>query len=97
MLRCSPTETACSCIALLWMLSVAKPKSQDSASDNRIEAITTTTMCRKTMRERIDLNRGTLFFLGDQVAHAANGVDVNLCAAFRKLLAEAVNIDLDRI
>src|SRR6516165_6151936 len=59
--------------------------------------MTTATTCRKTMREMIDLKRGTLLFLGDQVAHAADGVDLNLGAALGQLLAQPMHVDLDRI
>src|SRR6266581_4002321 len=59
--------------------------------------MTTATTCRITMREMIDLNRSTLFFLRDEVADAANSVNLNPRAVLRKLLAQAVDVDLDRI
>src|SRR5579871_3596692 len=59
--------------------------------------MTTATTCRKTMREMIDLKRSTLLFLGDQVAHTANGVDLDLGAALEQLFAQPVYVDLDGI
>src|SRR5271165_4240005 len=59
--------------------------------------MTTATTCRITMREMIDWNLGTLLVLRDQVAHAANGVDLDLGASVRQLLAQAVDIDLDGV
>src|SRR3984893_3523526 len=63
----------------------------------KIEVMTTATTCRITMREMIDLNLITLLFLGDEVAKAANGMNLDLGATLRKLLAQAVNVDLDGI
>src|SRR5258707_3307148 len=79
------------------MLSVAKLSSQDNATDIRTEVMTTATTCRITMREMIDLNLSTLFFLRDEITDAANGMNLDLGAALRKLLAQAVDIDFDRI
>src|SRR6185312_16264727 len=59
-----------------------------------MEVIATATTCRKTMREMIDWNLCTLFFLSDKVAHAANGVHLDPGAALGQLLAQAVDIDL---
>src|ERR1044072_3750672 len=59
--------------------------------------MTTATTCRNTIREMIDWNRGTLFFLGDEVADPADGVHLDPGAAVGELLAQAVDIDLDRI
>src|SRR6266851_355266 len=79
------------------MLSVAKLNSQDNATDIRTEVMTTATTCRITIREMIDLNLGTLLFLRDEIADAANGVNLHLGAALGKLLAQAVDVDLDRV
>ena len=49
------------------------------------------------MREMIDLNLSTLLFLRDEIADAANSVNLDLGAALRKLLAQAMNVDLDGI
>src|SRR6478609_5572977 len=57
--------------------------------------MTTATTCRKTMREMIDWNLGTLFFLRDDVADPADGVDLDPGAALGQLLAQAMDIDLD--
>src|SRR5215469_6261056 len=57
----------------------------------------TATTWRKTIREMIDLKRSTLFFLRDQVTHAANGVHLDPGAALGELLAEAMDIDLDGV
>src|SRR5882724_10393356 len=59
--------------------------------------MTTATTCRITIREMIDLNLGTLLFLRDEIADAANGVNLHLGAALGKLLAQAVDVDLDRV
>src|SRR4029077_4185453 len=59
--------------------------------------MTTATTCRNTMREMIDWNRSTLFFLGDEVADPADGMHGHPGAAVGELLAQAVNIDLDRV
>src|ERR1700748_588176 len=88
---------ACSCIALLWMLSGASLNSHDSATDIRIEVMTTATTCRNTIRDMIDWNRSTLFFLGDEVADPADGMHLHLGAAVGALLAQAMDIDLDRV
>src|SRR5579871_6656769 len=62
-----------------------------------MEVMTTATTCRKTMREMIDLKRSTLLFLGDQVAHTAYGVNLDLGTTLRELLAKTVHVDLDRV
>src|SRR5260370_21440242 len=63
----------------------------------KMEVMTTATTCRITMREMIDLNRITLFFLCDEVSHSTDGMNLDLGAALRKLLAQPVNVDLDRV
>src|ERR1700730_8360700 len=63
----------------------------------KMEVMTTATTCRITMREMIDLNLITLLFLCDQVPHSTNGMDLDLGAPLRKLLAQTVNVDLDRV
>jgi hypothetical protein len=50
-----------------------------------------------TMREMIDLNLITLFFLCDEVSDSANGMNLDLGASLRKLLAQTMNVDLDGI
>src|ERR1700759_315498 len=59
--------------------------------------MTTATTCRKKMREMIDWNRSTLFFFGDEVADPADGMHGDPGAAVGKLLAQAMDIDLDRV
>src|SRR5215469_3921992 len=62
-----------------------------------MDVMTTATTWRKTMREMIDLKRSTSFFLGNEVADAANRMNLNPGAALGQLLAQAMNIDLDRV
>src|SRR5262245_56620939 len=59
--------------------------------------MTTATTCRITMREMIDSNLGTLLLLRDQVTDAANGMNLHLCTALGKLLAQPMDVNLDRI
>src|SRR6202521_4524093 len=63
----------------------------------KMEAITTATTCRMTMREMIDWKRITLLLLGDEVSYSPNGMNLDLGAALGKLFAQTVNVDLDRI
>src|SRR6476620_6382037 len=63
----------------------------------KMEAMTTATTCRMTMREMIDWKRITLLLLCDEVAYSPNGVNLDLGAALRKLFAQPVHIDLDRV
>src|ERR1700722_12524692 len=63
----------------------------------KMEAITTATTCRMTMREMIDLNLITLLLLRDEVSDSPNGMNLDLGAALRKLFAQAVNVDLDGV
>src|ERR1700677_1620777 len=63
----------------------------------KMEAMTTATTCRMTMREMIDWNRITLLLLGDEVSDPPHGMNLDLGAALRKLFAQTVNVDLDRI
>ena len=49
------------------------------------------------MREMIDLNLITLFFLCDEVSDSANGMNLDPGASLRKLLAQTMNVDLDGI
>src|SRR5579863_6936946 len=78
------------------MLLVATLSSHDSATDIKTEVIATAITCRITMREMIDLNLITLF-LGDEVSDAADGMDLYLGAFVGKLLAQAMNVDLDGV
>src|SRR6516164_6972598 len=78
------------------MLLVAMLRSQDSATDIRIDVIATAITCRITIREMIDLNRITLF-LGDEVSDAANGMDLYLGALVGKLLAQTMHVDFDGV
>src|SRR5260370_13224683 len=79
------------------MLFVAKFSNHDSASDMKMEVMTTATTCRITMRERIDLKRITLLFLCDEVANATNCMNPDPGASLRKLPAQTVDVDLDRV
>src|SRR5665213_3031813 len=63
----------------------------------KMEVITTATTCRMMMREMIDWNLITLLLLRDEISDPSNGVNLDLGAAFRKLFAQTVNVDLDRI
>src|ERR1700684_4037760 len=63
----------------------------------KTEVMTTATTCRMTMREMIDWNLITLLLLGDEVSDPPNGMNLDLGAALRKLFAQTVNVDLDRI
>src|SRR6516165_2928972 len=78
------------------MLLVAMLRSQDSATDIRIDVIATAITCRITIREMIDLNRITLF-LGDEVSDAANGMDLYLGTPVGKLLSQAMDINFDSV
>src|SRR5579872_5795146 len=78
------------------MLLVATLSSHDNASDIRTDVIATAITCRITMREMIDSNRITLF-LGDEIADAADGMDRHFGAAVGQLLAQAMDVDLDRV
>src|ERR1700676_300361 len=63
----------------------------------KIEVMMTATTCRITMRDMSDLNLITLLFLGDEVANSANGMNLDLGAALRELLAQPMNVHFDRI
>ena len=49
------------------------------------------------MREMIDLNLITLLFLCDEVPDSTNCMNLDLGASLRKLLAQTVDIYLDRV
>src|SRR5262245_47289936 len=63
----------------------------------KIAVATTTTTCRKMIHDMSDLNRSTLLFLGNEVADAAHGMDLNLGAAVGELFAKAMNVNFDGI
>src|SRR5476651_154834 len=63
----------------------------------KIAVAITTTACRKMIHDMSDLNRNTLFFLGNEIADAAHGVDLNLGAAIGELFAQTMDINLDGI
>src|SRR6202020_3376223 len=63
----------------------------------KMEVMTTATTCRMTMREMIDWNLITLLLLCDEVSYSPNGMNLDLGAALRKLFAQTVDVDLDRI
>ena len=53
--------------------------------------------CRKMMRPRIDLNRRLALNLCKEIPYAAYRMDLYRGSMLEQLLAQAVNIDLDRI
>src|SRR5579883_3130382 len=63
----------------------------------QIEVATTAAICRATMRETTERNRNNSLSLGDQIADPAQGVDLNRCIDLGQALAQAMDIDLDRI
>src|SRR3984885_204908 len=63
----------------------------------KMEVMTTATTWRITMREMIDLNLITLLLLGDEVSDSANGMNLDPGASLRKLLAQTVDVHLDRV
>src|ERR1700686_2348223 len=63
----------------------------------KMEVMTTATTCRITIREMIDLNLSTLFFLCDEVPNATNGMNLDLRSPLRQLLAQTMNVHLDRV
>src|SRR5882757_2286160 len=102
----SASTSAWARIASRCSWSTSEFSSQSSTSGRKIATTATATMCMNTMREISDLNDGdlpkepaaaTLFLLGHQIADATDGVDHDLGAVLRKLLAQPRDVDLDRI
>src|SRR5215813_12703447 len=62
-------------------------------TDTMITAIT----CRKMMRAKIDLKRIPLLALGNKIADTADGMNLDLGAVLRELLAKAMDVDFDGI